>query len=81
MDSALDLQRDHAELIDAAMRCLSRDGVLVFSTNLQRFHLDERIRQDYAVEDRSHWSIPKDFARNTKIHRCFFLRYLEGDPQ
>lgn len=79
MDSSLDLQRDHAELIDAAMRCLSIDGTLVFSTNLQRFRLDERIGQDYAVEDRSHWSIPKDFARNTKIHRCFFIRYRSDE--
>jgi len=81
MDSALDLQRDHAELVDAAMRCLSRDGVLVFSTNLQRFRLDERLGQDYVIEDRGHWSIPKDFARNTKIHRCYFIRYRQDDPQ
>jgi len=81
MDSSLDLQRDHAELIDAAMRCLARDGVLVFSTNLQRFRLDDRIGQGYAVEDRSHWSIPKDFARNAKIHRCFFIRYRQEGLQ
>jgi len=81
MDSSLDLQRDHAELVDAAMRCLSRDGVLVFSTNLQRFRLDERLGQDYVIEDRGHWSIPKDFARNTKIHRCYFIRYRQDDPQ
>ena len=79
MDSTLDLQRDHAELVDHAMRCLARDGVLVFSTNLQRFRLDPRLGEAYAVEDRSAWSIPKDFARNAKIHRCYFIRHRTED--
>ena len=75
MDSALDIQRDHAELIRQAMRCLASDGVLVFSTNLRRFRLDDDLADEFGIEDRSAWSIPKDFARNRKIHQCWFIRH------
>ncbi|MFO7763445.1 MAG: 23S rRNA (guanine(2445)-N(2))/(guanine(2069)-N(7))-methyltransferase, partial [Wenzhouxiangellaceae bacterium] len=75
MDSALDIQRDHADLIDKAMRCLAPDGVLVFSTNLRRFRLDDDLVDEYRVEDRTTWSIPKDFERNRRIHQCWFIRH------
>jgi len=77
MDAALDIQRDHAGLIRSAMRCLNPDGVLVFSTNLRRFRLDDDLAGEYAIEDRSAWSIPKDFERNRKIHQCWFIRHAE----
>ena len=78
MDSALDIQRDHAELIRHAMGCLTTDGVLVFSTNLRRFRLNEKLTDEFSVEDRSAWSIPKDFERNRKIHQCWFIRHAEN---
>lgn len=74
MERDLDIQRDHAGLIRRAMACLSPGGVLVFSTNLRRFRLDGEIVERYEVEDRSSWSIPKDFERNRRIHRCWFIR-------
>lgn len=77
MDSALDIQRDHARLIREAMRCLAADGVLIFSTNLRRFRLDDDLADEYEIEDRSAWSIPKDFERNRKIHQCWFIRHAE----
>ncbi len=75
MDSALDIQRDHADLIDKAMRCLAPDGVLVFSTNLRRFRLDAELAARFRIEDKTAWSIPKDFERNRKIHQCWFIRH------
>ncbi|MDT8437611.1 MAG: bifunctional 23S rRNA (guanine(2069)-N(7))-methyltransferase RlmK/23S rRNA (guanine(2445)-N(2))-methyltransferase RlmL [Wenzhouxiangellaceae bacterium] len=78
MDGALDLQRDHADLIDQAMRLLARGGVLVFSTNRKRFALDPALSERYAIDDRSAWSIPRDFARNRSIHRCYFIRHREA---
>ncbi|MBS3744995.1 MAG: bifunctional 23S rRNA (guanine(2069)-N(7))-methyltransferase RlmK/23S rRNA (guanine(2445)-N(2))-methyltransferase RlmL, partial [Wenzhouxiangellaceae bacterium] len=78
MDSALDIQRDHADLIDNSMRCLAPDGVLVFSTNLRRFRLDDDLVDEYRIEDRTAWSIPKDFERNRKIHQCWFIRHAEN---
>jgi len=74
MEGSLDIQRDHVELIDQAMSCLAANGVLVFSTNLRSFRLDSALEARYAVEDRTRWSIPKDFERNRRIHRCWFIR-------
>ncbi|MDZ7789324.1 MAG: bifunctional 23S rRNA (guanine(2069)-N(7))-methyltransferase RlmK/23S rRNA (guanine(2445)-N(2))-methyltransferase RlmL [Xanthomonadales bacterium] len=75
MDGSLDVQRDHAELIGHAMRCLAADGTLVFSNNLRSFRLDKAIADAFDVEDRSAWSIPKDFERNRRIHKCWFIRH------
>ncbi|MCH8505605.1 MAG: bifunctional 23S rRNA (guanine(2069)-N(7))-methyltransferase RlmK/23S rRNA (guanine(2445)-N(2))-methyltransferase RlmL [Ectothiorhodospiraceae bacterium] len=74
MDGTLDVPRDHVALIDYAARALSPDGLLVFSTNLRRFRLDESALEALQVEDRSAWSIPRDFRRNQRIHRCWFIR-------
>ncbi len=35
MEDALDIQKDHARLVRAAMRLLSKEGVLLFSTNFR----------------------------------------------
>jgi len=74
MEGVLDIQRDHAELIDQAMTCLSADGTLIFSTNLRRFRLDPELEQRFDIDNRSAWSIPKDFQRNQRIHQCWFIR-------
>jgi len=74
MDSTLDVQRDHAGMIRQAMRCLSEGGTLIFSTNLRRFKLDADLAEDFEIEDRTAWSIPRDFQRNARIHQCFFIR-------
>ncbi|MGY6588337.1 MAG: bifunctional 23S rRNA (guanine(2069)-N(7))-methyltransferase RlmK/23S rRNA (guanine(2445)-N(2))-methyltransferase RlmL [Wenzhouxiangella sp.] len=73
MDGSLDIQRDHVELIDNAMHCLNDGGTLIFSTNLRNFKLDPGLTERYQVEDRSAWSIPKDFQRNQRIHHCWFI--------
>jgi len=73
MDDTLDVQRDHAPMIRQAMRCLSAAGTLIFSTNLRRFKLDDELQQDFSVEDRTRWSIPRDFQRNARIHQCYFI--------
>lgn len=74
MQGVLDLQRDHALLIDLCMRVLAPGGLLVFSTNAQRFRLEPALEQRYAVHDISAATLPRDFARNPHIHRCFELR-------
>jgi 23S rRNA (guanine2445-N2)-methyltransferase / 23S rRNA (guanine2069-N7)-methyltransferase len=73
MDDALDIQRDHAQLVRAAMRLLAKDGVLLFSTNFRRFKLDPALEQDFAVVDISKQTLPPDFLRNPRIHRCFSI--------
>ncbi len=74
MDTTLDIQRDHVALIEATLAHLSRDGILLFSTNLRRFILSDEIRNTYEVEDRTATSIPEDFARNQRIHQCWSIR-------
>ena len=74
MQGVLDVSRDHSVLIQMCAALLQRDGLLVFSTNAQRFRLDEAIAQAYAVTDISRATIALDFERNPRIHRCFEIR-------
>ncbi|KPK31106.1 MAG: hypothetical protein AMJ66_09105 [Betaproteobacteria bacterium SG8_40] len=78
MEGVLDIQRDHVELIDDCMRLLARDGLLVFSTNARKFKLDPALSARYAIEDISRKTLPPDFERNPKIHRCFEVRPRNG---
>jgi 23S rRNA (guanine2445-N2)-methyltransferase / 23S rRNA (guanine2069-N7)-methyltransferase len=74
MQGVLDIGRDHAALIDACTRLLSAGGLLVFSTNAQRFRLDPALSERHAVRDVSAATLPRDFARNPRIHQCFEIR-------
>ena len=71
MHGVLDVQRDHPELIDLCMRLLAPGGLLLFSTNAQRFRLDPEIEQRWQVKDISAQTLPFDFERNPRIHRCY----------
>jgi 23S rRNA (guanine2445-N2)-methyltransferase / 23S rRNA (guanine2069-N7)-methyltransferase len=71
MSSTLDIQRDHAELIQAAGRLLSPEGILLFSTNSRRFKLDAVVAQEFTVADITKQTIPPDFVRNPRIHTCY----------
>ena len=74
-ENVLDIQRDHVELINLCMGLLPEHGLLVFSNNNRRFKLDDCVADDFSVEDCSAASIDKDFARNSKIHRTWFIRH------
>ncbi len=71
MQGVLDVQRDHQELIGQCMRRLSTGGKLIFSTNAQRFRLDQTVSDRWRVSDVSAATLPFDFARNPRIHRCY----------
>jgi len=71
MQGVLDVQRDHVELIGQCMQRLSPGGLLVFSCNAQRFRLDEQVGRQWQVRDVSAQTLPFDFARNPRVHRCF----------
>ncbi len=77
MESVLDVQRDHIDLIEQAMALLSRDGLLIFSNNYRRFKLDEKIGELFQVEDKTRESLPEDFEKNQRIHQCWFIRHAE----
>ena len=69
-----DVQRDHPRLIELAMARLDQDGLLIFSTNYRRFILAEQLSSLYEIADISVESVPYDFSRNEKIHRCWEIR-------
>ncbi|MCA9689107.1 MAG: bifunctional 23S rRNA (guanine(2069)-N(7))-methyltransferase RlmK/23S rRNA (guanine(2445)-N(2))-methyltransferase RlmL, partial [Myxococcales bacterium] len=68
-----DVQRDHVALLRAVARLLTRDGVIVFSTHARRFELDSEALADLplVVTDITRETIPRDFARAPRIHRCY----------
>jgi 23S rRNA (guanine2445-N2)-methyltransferase / 23S rRNA (guanine2069-N7)-methyltransferase len=76
MQGVLDIQQDHASLIDLAMKCLNADGHLVFSNNLRKFKLDPELLSKYKVTDFTKQSIDKDFERNAKIHQCWIIEHV-----
>ncbi|MBS0612030.1 MAG: bifunctional 23S rRNA (guanine(2069)-N(7))-methyltransferase RlmK/23S rRNA (guanine(2445)-N(2))-methyltransferase RlmL [Proteobacteria bacterium] len=75
MSGVLDVQRDHVAMIRNAMRLLQPAGHLLFFTNFTRFKLDPRIGEAFEVEDISAATLPEDFARNPRIHRCYVVRH------
>ncbi len=75
MEGVLDVQRDHVGMIRRSLKLLRPSGRLVFSTNYTRFKLDSAALADLAIEDITAQTIPKDFERNTRIHRCFVIRF------
>ena len=80
MQGVLDVQRDHAVMMRQAMQLLRPAGRLVFSTNYSRFKLDRAALEEFEIEDVSARSIPKDFERHARIHRCFVLRHPGAAP-
>ncbi|WP_255467437.1 bifunctional 23S rRNA (guanine(2069)-N(7))-methyltransferase RlmK/23S rRNA (guanine(2445)-N(2))-methyltransferase RlmL [Raoultibacter phocaeensis] len=69
------VQRDHAELVIGVSRLLAQGGRAVFSCNLRSFKPDTEKLERYGVHltDISAETIPEDFARNPKIHKCYLV--------
>lgn len=74
MDGTLDVQRDHIALIRDCAALLAPQGILIFSTNLRRFHLDRDALAEFEIEDITRRTISQDFERDSRIHRCFRMR-------
>lgn len=72
-----DVQRDHVKAIDACLALMAPESLLIFSNNYRRFKMDpdllENTNRGLRVEDRSRWSIDRDFHRNQRIHQCWFI--------
>ena len=71
IERSFDVQRDHVELLRSAWRLLAPGGALIFSTNCRKFRLDSAALADLQVEDWSRRTLPPDFERDPKIHRCW----------
>ncbi len=69
MEGILDVQRDHASLINHCLNRLNEGGVLYFSTNFKKFRIDEGAIKG-KVKDITKATTPFDFAG--RLHRyCF----------
>ncbi|MDP9083479.1 MAG: bifunctional 23S rRNA (guanine(2069)-N(7))-methyltransferase RlmK/23S rRNA (guanine(2445)-N(2))-methyltransferase RlmL [Pseudomonadota bacterium] len=75
MEGVLDVQRDHVGMIRRSLKLLRPAGRLVFSTNYSRFKLDAEALADLCIEDISTATIPRDFERHARIHRCFSVKF------
>jgi len=75
MEDKFDVQSDHVALIRNAMALLDEGGLLLFSNNFRRFKLDEAALAELDIEEISAKTLPKDFARNPYIHRCWRIRH------
>jgi 23S rRNA (guanine2445-N2)-methyltransferase / 23S rRNA (guanine2069-N7)-methyltransferase len=75
MDDTWDVQRDYVSLLSDAKDCLKEGGKIFFSTNLRQFKIDQEAVKalGFSIEDITQKSIPEDFKRNPKIHKCWIL--------
>jgi len=73
MDSSLDIQRDHPELIRKSMAKLNPDGKLIFSNNFRKFKMDELIARQFDCENMTPQTLDMDFERNPRIHNVWLI--------
>lgn len=73
MEGVFDIQRDHVELLKLCSNLLTKDGMLVFSTNKRDFKLDKAALPELEFNDITRQTMPKDFERNSKIHYCWVI--------
>ncbi|GAC1426740.1 MAG: class I SAM-dependent methyltransferase [Chitinophagaceae bacterium] len=68
MKDFLDIQQDHAALINKCLLVMKREGVLYFSTNYSKFQLAENHFQHVSVTDITKLTTP--FDCEGKLRRC-----------
>jgi 23S rRNA (guanine2445-N2)-methyltransferase / 23S rRNA (guanine2069-N7)-methyltransferase len=74
MENSFDIQNDHVSLIHQAAQRLKPEGKLLFSNNFQKFKLDTESLADMEINEITQDTIPPDFIRNPKIHRCWTIK-------
>jgi 23S rRNA (guanine2445-N2)-methyltransferase / 23S rRNA (guanine2069-N7)-methyltransferase len=62
MDGDFSLERDHPELLDAALALVAPGGTLMFTTHARGFELDPELARE--AKDVSSRLVPPDFARS-----------------
>ncbi|MEM8497099.1 MAG: bifunctional 23S rRNA (guanine(2069)-N(7))-methyltransferase RlmK/23S rRNA (guanine(2445)-N(2))-methyltransferase RlmL [Pseudomonadota bacterium] len=73
MDSVLEVQRDHVQLIEQCVALLEPGGELVFSTNKRKFRLNGEALADLQVQDITKRTLDADFRRATPAHQCWLI--------
>jgi 23S rRNA (cytosine1962-C5)-methyltransferase len=71
MEDFLDIQRDHAELVNDCLRGMKEQGQLYFSTNFRKFILEKDKIHSSSIKDITKTSTPFDFEG--RLHRSCYL--------
>jgi 23S rRNA (guanine2445-N2)-methyltransferase / 23S rRNA (guanine2069-N7)-methyltransferase len=80
MESSFDVKRDHVQLLANLTRHLKDGGEVIFCNNMRGFVLDESISEyGFSFENISEKTLPRDFARDKKIHTCYRLVFNRAD--
>ena len=61
MKDFLDIQRDHAELLNKTLRAVAPGGIIYFSTNYRKFELDREQIEATEIKDITRATTPFDF--------------------
>jgi 23S rRNA (guanine2445-N2)-methyltransferase / 23S rRNA (guanine2069-N7)-methyltransferase len=73
MNSVLDIQRDHGDMIRATMAKLAPEGTLIFSNNFRKFKMDELTLRQFDCENITPKTLDVDFERNPRIHNVWVI--------
>lgn len=73
MEMDFDVQENHSELIRLALKWLTPNGVMLFSTNKKKFKLAEDLLSEFKIQETTGLTIPEDF-KNSAIHKSFEIR-------
>lgn len=72
LDGAFDVSADHPTLLNAVIRLMRKDAVIIFSTNHQNFEPRMHELAAAGAEEITSHTIPKDYQSKRKtIHRCW----------
>nr|WP_295870112.1 class I SAM-dependent methyltransferase [uncultured Chitinophaga sp.] len=72
MKDFLDIQRDHAELLNKVLLATKKDGVVYFSNNYRRFILEEDKINAASIKDITNQTLPFDFQQKL-VRKCYRL--------
>ena len=70
MNDFLDIQQHHVQLINDCLRLLKNEGVLIFSTNYTKFHLQKSALNASVINDITAATTPFDFIGKLQ-RQCF----------
>ncbi len=73
MKDFFDVQKDHTLIINDALKALSKDGIIYFSTNFSKFVLDEKNIKASSIQNITRATTPFDFEG--KLNRYCFRIY------
>ncbi len=76
MDQLFDIQVDYVFLINACLNLLNLGGIILFSTNSNKFTFDIFPFSHCFICEITHKTIPLDFQR-TALHRCWKIERIK----